>query len=330
VKKNISRVFLILLFLVLAGWIGYSLYSDAKEEQNVGQIDEELAQKASKYEKEKNEILEKEEELRMDAVNPTLEDAYVMFAFDSTDEDLYESIYPKLKKYGWTGMIILDANEKGYGALTKKQYASMIKDGWEVAYGGVMPEDIQELQERIEQEKQNSILYFDDGEDYANNDKVLGNNLAQMGIGYFALSDTETTKKNLTSGQEGTDLFRIQNIRVGEETTYTDELLKLLVNAAGTEQGVVVLTNYGTLGSYSTFGLPTTYEEESFSHILKNIYKKVKKNELKVTTFNQYVEAKEELREKNQKIYDDYKEEQEPVVNELESNIKEIWEMQTK
>lgn len=110
-KKRWIQLAMGAMAFLAAGSLVYIFSIDKKETQAMSRQHEERTQLERQYEKEKEEILEQETRLKEEAQAAEQEPAYVMFGFDSTDESLYSSIYPKMKEYGYTGTIILSASE---------------------------------------------------------------------------------------------------------------------------------------------------------------------------------------------------------------------------
>ena len=110
-KKRWIQLAMGAMAFLAAGSLVYIFSIDKKETQAMSRQHEERTQLERQYEKEREEILEQETRLKEEAQAAEQEPAYVMFGFDSTDESLYSSIYPKMKEYGYTGTIILSASE---------------------------------------------------------------------------------------------------------------------------------------------------------------------------------------------------------------------------
>lgn len=110
-KKRWIQLAMGAMAFLAAGSLVYIFSIDKKETQAMSRQHEERTQLERQYENEKEEILEQETRLKEEAQAAEQEPAYVMFGFDSTDESLYSSIYPKMKEYGYTGTIILSASE---------------------------------------------------------------------------------------------------------------------------------------------------------------------------------------------------------------------------
>lgn len=239
-KKRWIQLAMGAMAFLAAGSLVYIFSIDKKETQAMSRQHEERTQLERQYEKEREEILEQETRLKEEAQAAEQEPAYVMFGFDSTDESLYSSIYPKMKEYGYTGTIILSASEaseiantdteeekdkkeeeketenkdkknkenkeekqegRRYGSLTEEELLEMTENGWEVAYGGPKPESMDAWKAHITASSSNCQMYYYDGEDYAQTEKRFDGDLREAEITVVSASADSANKYQLLSGQ---------------------------------------------------------------------------------------------------------------------------------
>lgn len=388
-----------------AGSLISIFYMDKKETQAMSRQHEERTQLERQYEKERKEILEQEARLKEEAQAAEKEPAYVMFGFDSTDESLYSSIYPRLKEYGYTGTIILSAGEmsetantdaeeennkeenntedkkdkkedkkdkenkedkedkedqedkekdedRRYGALTEEELLEMTADGWEVAYGGSKPENMDAWKEHIKASSSNCQMYYYDGADYAQTEKRFDEDLKEAGITMISASADSANKYQLLSDQthhnttgaadpadltdaadtvnpadpeEDTAMIFVQNLLLSEGSAYVTSMLDQLITASG----AVVLTDYQMEKDYSSFGIPMSYEEQIYTEVLDYVKKLQEDGKLEVGSPYEYLTVKKEISEKADKAWSEYEKfvsENSKRLQELDEKLEHVWD----
>ncbi len=75
-----------------------------------------------------------------------LPDRPVMFTFDSTELGQWKHAYPILKKYGFVGNLMIQANHvDAKNSLSKDQIETMMDDGWEIGSAGYYGNGLSDL-----------------------------------------------------------------------------------------------------------------------------------------------------------------------------------------
>lgn len=159
-KIKIVRIAILLTAIVAVLGLSYVFFLEKQEQKSREAIYGEVKQEATLYEKEQEVLVkelkklkeEKEAEENEEAIKTAevTEEADVpeatelTFVFDSYDEELYSSIYPKMTEYAWIGMIVFNVDEEGFGALSEDEIQEMLEAGWALSYGGSEPVDMEE------------------------------------------------------------------------------------------------------------------------------------------------------------------------------------------
>lgn len=319
-KKKVLFAVVFIMAAVCVLIFGLEWWEDRQATALYGQLLEE----AREYEKEKAQILSEMKELERKAGYAENRKSWVLLGFDSSDQELYTHIYPKLKEHHMTGIIVLNPLEQGYGALTEEEYRTMTGDGWEVMYGGMMTGSLDAWKTEMRRIPEKPILYFYDCDEYINHWETLNQCLKELDIRYFAVSAPDSHKHKLVSRTEQENLYRIQNLRIEEGSVYIKEMLELACRNPTT----VVITNYGSQGGSNKYGAPCAYEEPVYLEVLDYLEEKRKAGILETGTLAEYDRRKVQDDERaalRKKEYEAYAAEQEAVLEELDEKIDAVW-----
>lgn len=130
--QRIGKVAAIILSLVLAAGLGFSIWKERQENQEVQRKAARLEKELSPLEVEKNRLQQELAALKSDYKEELKGDGSFVLLFTDLSETIYTEIFPKMKNYGFTGILTISPVQYPgqEGCLSTEQFKSLLDAGW--------------------------------------------------------------------------------------------------------------------------------------------------------------------------------------------------------
>ncbi|MDO4295973.1 MAG: hypothetical protein Q4D90_07430 [bacterium] len=329
-KKRVAQLLLGLAVVAALLSLGYVFFSERKEQQSREALYQEVKDNVSVYEEQKEELekqraalLEEEQKLSQEEEEQALAAASeehgsvarVLFGFDSHDKDLYSSIYPKLSEYGWTGTVVLDVDERGFGELNEEELAQMCADGWTITYENLLPSFGEEVEETTSENETRT----------QRKQREWEAKLASLSNALEAEEVSEEAETSVMSESE--QQIRMQSL--GEDITVLEESLQ--------ETETWLLFSDYNLQEDGTplLGEPVVYDADVYDSLLAVLKEREQAGRLQVGSFAQHeswqqeaVEAEEARQRQQEEEKEERRQKQQEVAESIQSLESEIESLQ--
>ena len=128
----IKKVIIAVVLLIGIGAGSILIYKGWRQNQEIRLREEEVRQQLIPIQQEKRALLDQLTGLQRQYDGKMKETATIQFVFSQLDSVLYDDIFPAMLQYGFSGVLVLSAEEcPGLpGKITVRQFDEMMRDGW--------------------------------------------------------------------------------------------------------------------------------------------------------------------------------------------------------
>lgn len=130
--ERIGKGLAIILSLVLAGGLAFSILQERNENREIQRKAAQLEKELSPLELERNRLQQELATLKNEYKEELKGDGSFVLLFTDLSESIYTEIFPKMKNYGFTGILTIShVQYPGQeGCLSTEQFKSLMDAGW--------------------------------------------------------------------------------------------------------------------------------------------------------------------------------------------------------
>jgi len=130
--ERIGKAAAIILSLILAVGLGFSIWKERQENREILRKAAELEKELGPLEVERNRLQQELISLKKDHKDALEGDGSIVLLFTDLSEAVYTDIFPKMKGYGFTGMLAVSALQYPgqEGCMSTEQFQSLLNAGW--------------------------------------------------------------------------------------------------------------------------------------------------------------------------------------------------------